>query len=128
RLPTCRPIKFRFFIATKLFAAGFTKSASLGSGEIITTFGSNRLPKARQSHAMGSGGHQTGSQPASVLANEASIEVENRQICLTHDGMKGIIASAFADLAKQGESRLSSCLKKTNSTDKTKCKPDKKER
>ena len=46
---------------------------------------------------MGSGGHQTDSKPASVLANEASIEVENRQNCLTHDGIKGIIASAFAD-------------------------------
>jgi hypothetical protein len=49
---------------------------------------------------MGSGGHQTDNKPASVLANEASIEVENRQNCLTHDGIKGIIASAFADLAK----------------------------
>jgi hypothetical protein len=37
--------------------------------------------------------------------------------------MKGIIASAFADLAKQGESRLSSCLKKINSTTPPKCKP-----
>jgi hypothetical protein len=50
------------------------------------------------------GGHQTDSKPASVLANEASMEGESRQNCLTHDGMKGIIASAFADLAKIGES------------------------
>ncbi|MGO9585774.1 MAG: hypothetical protein ACLP2Y_06235 [Limisphaerales bacterium] len=60
----------------------------------------NRPPKAWQSHAMGSGGHQTDSKLASVLANKASIEVENRQNCLTHYGIKGIIASAFADLAK----------------------------
>jgi hypothetical protein len=59
-----------------------------------------RLPKAWQSHAMGSGGHQTDSKLASVLANKASIEVENMQNCLTHYGIKGIIASAFADLAK----------------------------
>jgi len=37
-------------------------------------------------------------------------------------GLKSVIASAFADLAKQGESRLSSCLEKINSTDETKCK------
>jgi len=51
---------------------------------------------------MGSGGHQTDSKPASVLANEASIEVENTQNCLTHDGIKGIIASAFADTSQVG--------------------------
>jgi hypothetical protein len=39
--------------------------------------------------------------------------------------MKGIIASAFADLAKQGESRLSSCLKKINSTTEIECKSTK---
>jgi hypothetical protein len=49
----------------------------------------NRPPKAWQSHAMGSGGHQTDSKPASVLADEASIEVENRRNCLTHDGVEG---------------------------------------
>ena len=38
--------------------------------------------------------------------------------------MKGIIESAFADLAKIGESRLSSCLKKTISTAQIKRKPD----
>jgi hypothetical protein len=48
------------------------------------------------------GGHQTDSKPASVLANEASIEVENRQNCLTHDGISSIIASAFADASQVG--------------------------
>ena len=47
-------------------------------------------------------GHQTDSKPASVLANEASIEEENRQNCLTHDGIKSIIASAFANASKAG--------------------------
>jgi hypothetical protein len=62
----------------------------------------NRPPKAWQSHAMGSGGHQTDSKPASVLANEASIEVENRQNCLTHYGIKGIIESVFTDSSQTG--------------------------
>jgi hypothetical protein len=109
-----------------LFADVFTKSASLGSGEIITTFGSNRLPKAWQSHARGSGGHQTNSKPASVLANEASIEEENRQSRLTHDGIKGIIASAYRRPSQDKESRLSSCLKKINSTAGSKRKANKK--
>jgi hypothetical protein len=60
----------------------------------------NRLPKAWHGHAMGSGGHQTDSKPASVLANKPQLRVENRQNCLTHYGMKGIIAPAFAGLAK----------------------------
>ena len=42
-------------------------------------------------------------------------------------GIKGIIASAFADLAKQGESRLSSGLKKINSTVGSKRKSDKRD-
>jgi hypothetical protein len=28
-------------------------------------------------------------KPASVLANEASIDVKNRQSCLTHNGIEG---------------------------------------
>src|ERR1022692_4894755 len=72
----------------------------------------NRPPKAWQSHAMGSGGHQTDSKPASVLANEASIEVENRQNCLTHDGIEGHYRIGFRRPSQVEQSRLSSCLKK----------------
>jgi len=71
---------------------------------------------------MGSGGHQTDSKPASVLANEASIEVENRQNCQTHYGIKGIIASAFADASQVGRIQTFVLSQKTNSTAKSKCK------
>jgi len=87
----------------KILPPFLPKFTSSGCDEIVTTFWvKNRPPKAWQSHAMGSGGHQTDSKPVSVLANKASIEVENRQNCLTHYGMKGIIASAFADTSQAG--------------------------
>jgi hypothetical protein len=93
----------RFFIATKLFAAVFTESASLSNGDIFTTFGSNRPLQAwPKSHALGSGGHQTDSKRASVLANEASMEVENRQNCLTHEGIEGHYRIGFRRPSQAG--------------------------
>jgi hypothetical protein len=89
-------------LRTKILPPFLPEFTSSGCNEFVYSFwnSKNRPSKAWQSHAMGSGGHQTDSKLASVLANKASIEVENRQNCLTLYGIKGIIASAFADLAK----------------------------
>jgi len=51
-------------------------------------------------------GQQTDSKPASVLANKPSIEGEKGK-----QALKGIIASAFADLAKK-ENRENPVLRK----------------
>ena len=63
----------------------------------------------------GKRGHQTDGKTGVSSRQLASREVENRQNCLTHYGIKGIIASAFTDLAKK-ENRDESRLKKSNST------------
>jgi hypothetical protein len=60
----------------------------------------NRLPKAWQSHAMGSGGHETDSQPASVLANETQLREKQAKLPDPMMGIKGIIASALADTSQ----------------------------
>jgi len=108
---------------TKLFAAVLTESASLSSGEIFTTFGSNRPVEAwNNRHALEDGVIKLAANGGQFSPMKPQWRWKTDKIGCPIMGLKSVIASAFADLAKQGESRLSSCLEKINSTDETKCK------
>ena len=63
-------------------------------------------------------------KPASVLANKPQLR-EKTGNCLTHYGIEGIIAPAFAGLAKIGESGAYVLPQKTNSTTETERKHEK---
>jgi len=65
-------ISFRpFGIRRSFHGAILPQSACAGCNEIVTTFMIEKpLPKAWHGHVLGSGGHQTDSEPASVLANK----------------------------------------------------------
>src|SRR5208282_6570710 len=52
RLPTCRPIKFRFFIATKFLPLSLPEFISLGCNEFVTAFGNSKTDFPRHGKAM----------------------------------------------------------------------------
>jgi hypothetical protein len=77
------------------------------------------------------GGHQADRKPSGqALANKfplnwGRIPAYKQVFTWPIIGFEGIIEPAYADSSEDGESRLSSCLKKINSTAELKRKPDK---
>jgi len=72
--------------------------------------------------SLGSGGHQTDSKPASVLANKPQLREKQAKL---PDPLwdKGHYRIGFRRPSQDGESGLLPCLKKTISTAESKCKP-----
>lgn len=105
-------LAFRLFLAFTEFFHGHVYSKTLcefcaGNAQDFCC----RLPKAWQSHPWEVGVIKLTAKPASVLANKPQMR-EKTGKNLTHYGIEGIIASAFADLAKMENQGFCPVLKR----------------